>query len=206
MRHSVSMRYWALATKADVTTTLQLKNIILKHRTFHSHIYRCSPFLRLVYSSVCRICTQTYQLIKVFCTYSTDSTLTLSDINIIMLKYSLSLAWNLLIHLLKYDAFTCYFTSLHIESFCRFHGHLVPICVCCIYRRWSELLHRQANTINVLFVTYLIYHIFRTLIGHPQSAYGSSPGVPLLTWNTLIPAWISDHMPSKLWDKITYPC
>ena len=35
----------------------------------------------------------------------------------------------------------------------------------------------------MFFVTYvgLIYHIFRTLIGHPQSAYGSSPGVPLLT-------------------------
>ena len=22
---------------------------------------------------------------------------------------------------------------------------------------------------------------------------------------TLIPAWISDHMPSKVWDEITYP-
>ena len=27
------------------------------------------------------------------------------------------------------------------------------------------------------------------------------PGAPL----TLIPAWISNHMPSKMWDEITYP-
>ena len=29
--------------------------------------------------------------------------------------------------------------------------------------------------------------------------------LPLLAWLPSIPAWISNHMPSKLWDEITYP-
>ena len=30
-------------------------------------------------------------------------------------------------------------------------------------------------------------------------------GPLLLSWLTLIPAWISNHMPNKVWDEITYP-
>ena len=33
---------------------------------------------------------------------------------------------------------------------------------------------------------------------------GLAPGPPLLTWITLIPALISNHMPSKVCDEITY--
>ena len=32
-----------------------------------------------------------------------------------------------------------------------------------------------------------------------------TPGSLLLTWLTLITAWISNHLPSKVWDEITYP-
>ena len=28
------------------------------------------------------------------------------------------------------------------------------------------------------------------------------PGAPLLTWINSIPAWISNHMPSEMWDEI----
>ena len=33
----------------------------------------------------------------------------------------------------------------------------------------------------------------------------SNQGPLLLIWFTLFPAWISNHMPSKVWDEITYP-
>ena len=43
-----------------------------------------------------------------------------------------------------------------------------------------------------------------SLLKH-QNNLSSTPGDPLLTWFILIPAWISNHMSSKVWDENTYP-
>ena len=43
-----------------------------------------------------------------------------------------------------------------------------------------------------------------SLIKH-QNNMSSTPGDPLLTWFILIPAWISNHLSSKVWDENTYP-
>ena len=40
---------------------------------------------------------------------------------------------------------------------------------------------------------------------HVRLAYYSYLRALLLTWINLIPAWISHHMPSKVWDEITSP-
>ena len=39
--------------------------------------------------------------------------------------------------------------------------------------------------------------IFKSCVHHQ--------GPPLLTWINFNPSRISDHMPSKVWDEITYP-
>ena len=40
---------------------------------------------------------------------------------------------------------------------------------------------------------------------HQVNLYVSNRGLFYLHGLTLIPAWISNHLPRKVWDEITYP-
>ena len=55
---------------------------------------------------------------------------------------------------------------------------------------------------KVLIVTALLKELLKLSVysGIPQCI----PGPLLQTWLTLIPAWISNHMLSKVWEEITH--
>ena len=71
-------------------------------------------------------------------------------------------------------------------------------------RVWTIL-----QSIEHLFLPYLVPNGVNCSLWYGRStirilSYNLGPGPHLLIWFNFTPVWISNHMPSKVWDEITY--
>ena len=64
-----------------------------------------------------------------------------------------------------------------------------------MYTQYSQHIHIYVTKFRVLFILHLIC----------ETSSFASGTVTEKTQAKYIPAWISNHMPGKVWDEITYP-